>query len=336
MNLIGHIKFAHVKGNTNTKTEYMRVCHKFRDNAGDWKSIPTFPPTMQEFEFYFPFTKLENNIKVRYSGYADLPVSKEKGAPSERYLIVADGIGEPIMAIPSGHNGIIWDGTKDGNGAMVLDEARLEKWSKGRGGLKKRTTVYMVPKGYAPHEVVTWTTSSEAATNYLLEAYSSLEQLTKHDLAFLPLTLRSVGKQFVNTKGDQVKFHFGAIGYSGSLVQLRADLEEVDAIKGLFDTGAIEKRFEEKDFFFTPDEGAEIFDDDEPHDVPAHDSLTGEVLENVGDPSIILEGLVSQEQKQLILQLAEKHGRLQMLSTVQNAAQALVVMNKLQLLEKSA
>lgn len=319
----GKIKFSHKKGNRGTKTQYFRVCAESLDPQGDWKNHPGFPEPLYEMKFHFPFKKMENNLIIGYSGYTKLPVSAQPGAPLGSYFVLADGIGEPLVAFPDGHNGQEWDGRTDER--FVLTEERLAKMQM----VKKRLTMILSPEGWGPHEYVTWSTTSEVAIDYAISDYIALVEMIGDDLALFPLTFRAMDKTLKRRDGQTAKFTIGTIGFSGSMTEFAAAVEETKALKEIIDLDKFEVSFESEGIFYKSEEG------DEAEEEPAeYDEQTGELIKPAGPSAketegITLDGLVSNVQKEKILRLAKRFKRMEEVGNVKSSADALRLLNQL-------
>jgi len=317
----GKIKFSHVKNNRGQKTEYFRLVTDTKDPQGDWKCHPSFPEQMMEMRFRFPFTKMENNIIIGYSGYTKLPVSSQRGAPTASYFVLADGIGEPMVAFPDGHNGVEWDGRKKKD--LILTEERLANMKM----VKKRMTMIMIPDGWGPHEYVTWSTTSNVAMDYAISDYTSLVEMTGGDLALFPLTFRAMGKTLKRRDGETAKFSIGTIGFGGSLTDFAASIKEAKVLKAAINIAKLEDTFEREGIFYKSADGNEF--DDEPVD---HDEVTGEVPQSTLPKEEIgsqLKGLLSNAQRERIINLAIRFGREEELIKVTKSASALRLLNQL-------
>lgn len=321
----GKIKFSHKKGNRGQKTQYFRVVADSLDPQGDWKNHPSFPDPMYEMKCYFPFSKMDNNILIGYSGFTQLPSGPERGAPLKSYFVVADGIGEPLLALPDGHNGYEWDGRKDPN--LILTEERLAKMQM----VKKRMTMILCPDGWAPHEYVTWSTTSQMAIDFAIADYVSMSELAGGDLSLIPFTFRAVDKTLKRRDGQIAKFTIGTIGGHGDIFTMAETMERVKKLRKTFSTKGLEEAFELEGFFYKSEEGDEI---EEPVEPAVINEETGEVLKpaTVSPKEIArlaLQPHLSKAQVEKVLKIAGTLNRFEECANVRSQSDAMRLMNML-------
>lgn len=327
----GKIKFSHtsIDKKIGTKTDYFRVCQDSKNKTGDWENYPGFEPQLRELKFRFPFSKMENNIKIGYSGYCQLSMDGTAKGALGSYFVASNGIGCQLIARPDGHKGVEY-GTASGK-ELLLTPERLSKWKM----VKKRMTVFISPDGWGPHEYVGWSTTSEVAMEGVSAEYTQLERLIGTNLAMVPLTLRATTKQFKNREGQSVRFSFGSIGYSGTPMRLKEAVEEANSLKEFFNLSSLEDDFERQSFFFEEEDEAVI---------PVTEKTnpeTGEVtLFNLNgdeipatstneDISDFLRGLVGEAQVRNIVSLAKKLGKESEVLLCSSPAKALALLNNM-------
>lgn len=329
----GKIKFSHVNSTgRGTKTDYFRVCQDIKEKSGDWALMPGFEPQLRELQFFFPFKKMENNVKISYSGFCQLPIDGRKNGPKGSYFVSSDGLDSPLYARPDGHSGMIYDGR---DGKFLLTQERLDNWSM----VKKRLSLIMVPYGWSPTEHIAWSTTSGIAMDYIINEYMSLQTLLRDDLCMLPLTFRAIGKQFKNRAGLNVKFSFGTIGFTGSPFELKEAATQASKLKEFFEIDKIEAEFERDNYFYIDEddntEDLSVIEqvDEQTGEVAYVDKETGKEVEppkaaNI-NPEDILQGLLSDSQIKTLIALAKKHERLKDIVAIETTAKALSMLNEL-------
>lgn len=324
----GKIKFSTLSNNRGVKIDNFRIVEDAKDKKGDWQLKAEFPEAVSELEFYFPFTKMENNIKVVYSGYCNLPVAG-KGSRTDSYFVVSDGIGCPLVATPQGHNGRVYG---MGGQELILTEERLAKWQM----VKKRMTVFLTPKNWAPHEYVVWHTTSEIAIDNFIQEYLDLSDLVKTDLALIPLCFRAVGKSGKSKSGKSYRFFHGSVGIKHGLMQLKEDAQNATELKKFFDIQRLEKQFEANRFFheieeeIVAPENIEEKIDQVTGQVTMVNKATGkEVAEQVNYGDLLI-GFVNETQAKRIVTLAIEQNQEAEIVKIQSTASALALLNKLQ------
>lgn len=236
----GKIKFSMLVNNRGQKLDYFRVVSDVKDAKGNWCDNPMFPPEINEMDFYFPFSKFENNIRIGYSGYCKLPCSGPR-SQEKSYFVVSDGIGCPLIAKPDGHDGKMYSGND-----LLLTEERLKKWIM----VKKRMTVFLTPAHWSPNEYLTWNTASQIAIDSFTQEYIELSGLLGGDLSLIPLCFRSVGKSGKSASGVNYRFFHGTIGAKNGIPGLVKEKKIAIESRQVLDISKIEEAFEKKDFFY--------------------------------------------------------------------------------------
>lgn len=313
----GKIKFSTLNNNRGVKTDFFRVVEDAKDKKGDWQIKAGFPEQLTELEFYFPFEKMENNVKIAYSGFCNLP-SGGRGSQEKSYFVVSEGIGCPLVAIPQGHNGITYDGTKN---EILLTEERLAKWRM----VKKRMTVFLTPKGWLPHEYIVWHTTSEIAISSFIQEYIDLSTALKDNLSLIPLVFKSIGKSGKNASGQQYRFFHGSISFHGDLHELLDAHNKAKELRKALNIKLLEEDFEAGGFFNdikNEEEATEINPD------------TGEIIPSKSSPAKssidLLEAYVNKPQANKLIELAVELGAEEDLLSINSTANALSLLNKLQ------
>lgn len=333
MAVIGKIKFAKVKNNRGAKTDFFRVVYDVKDPSGDWKEMRGCEE-LTEMNFYFPFEKMENNIKIVYSGYTQLPKSSRRNASLGSYFVVSEGIGSPLIATPDGHDGRYYDGR---DSSIELTEERFAQWTM----VKKRMTVFLTPADCAPNEYVVWHTTSEIAMDSLIEEYSKLVELFKTNLSLVPLTFKAIGKQGKTITGVSYRFFYGTIGSNLGLSGLRDGVEKAKELRDFFDVKTLENNFEKNGFFYDDEnnvstsnipEGYEERVNTDSGEVTTVNQETDEILETSDkvDYGSVLAPFCAKNQAIRILSLAVEQDKEEEILKITSTAQALSLLNSLQ------
>ncbi len=329
----GKIKFSTLNNNRGVKTDFFRVVEDAKDKKGDWQVKAGFPEQMSEMEFYFPFQKMENNIKIAYSGFCNLPSNGSKSRPAS-YFVVSEGIGQPLIATPVGHNGIIYDGR--GNDALTLTEKRLQQWPM----VKKRMTMFLTPKGWLPNEYIVWHTTSEIAIGNVLQEYMDLCDLLGDNPCLVPLVFKAVGKSGKNAAGKAYRFFHGSISANCSPFELYDIHDAAKKLRKKLHVENLEKNFEALSYFGQPEdddnqvpEGFSQVVNQETGEVSLVNQETGESRPHSSqklDYGDILASYVSKPQASRIVELAMELGREKEILDITSVANALALLNSLQ------
>ena len=335
----GKIKFSELKNNRGVKTDHFRVCDNVKDTKGDWKVKAGFLEEQHSMEFYFPFKKMENNLKITYSGYCQLPVGK-KGSNNDNYFVTSKGINCPLVAIPQGHNGRVYDGC---NNELLLTEERLSKWPM----VKKRMSVYLTPANWAPHEYVVWSTTSEIAIATFSQEYNELSTSIGDNLSLIPLVFRAVGSSGKSKSGVSYRFFYGSISIANGPLEFINQLDDIKKCRKILNIDAIEKTFEEASLLYehsdsddehiVPDGFIEHVDDTS-GEVTLVDKVSGEEMPMQEDQNFgeILASFVNKTQAVKIMSLATELNRTQEITAINSTAAAFSLLNSLQNSKNSA
>lgn len=336
---IGKIKFSEGR----QKLDHFRICDDSKDPKGNWKLAKGFEGVHTELRMYFPFAKMENNISIKYSGYAKLSATGKRGGPLDTYFIQSQGLGEPIYARPEGHSGVIYDGRSEDK-PILLTQERLDQWKM----VKKRLQMVMVPEGHDPSDFIVWHTTSEVAFAELLKKYSDLQKLTGSiDISLLPLTFFVRNKQFTNSKNQPVKFSHGNVRFEGSLSELADAIERAEQLRTRLGKGleALESEWEHGNIFYADDDDEVVSAlqpgvvqdiNQETGEITYKNAETGEAAQPEEDLSRCLDALLPKDSAKEVVRLAIKHGKKAEMLKLHTAVEAMVFMSKMRSLELAA
>lgn len=305
----GKIKFSTISGNKVVKLEGFTVVTDVKQRGTGWIKHPEFdqPTPLKVMEFYFPFSKMQNNIRIDYCGYCELP----DGGRNKRlatYFMVAADIGQPLTAVPVGHNGKVYQNLRP------FVEEDLDKFK----GVKKRMSVQLTPKNWSPHEYVSWSTTSEVAMDYFCKEYTQLEKLFG-SLQGIPLLFKAHGIE-INTPNGINRTYLGSLSINGGIEKI-SYLKGMNPMDGL-DFSHIEKMYEDDLLARVTEEAAEV--EAESNVTPKHNPITGEVEEG-NNVSVVTDIDLTDEQKKLLI----THLNEDELKKINTKAKALQVINKI-------